>query len=445
MFFRSCVIAVVCLAGFMSLSAFAQEDAEGTSDDQPASYVASTAENPEIAIGDLTIMVRPLTKSELDTEASAWFDLLRAKAKDIAEARLAAKSGATDIPSSDGEDSATAPESEPPDEATIIQMQSARTALSDRLEVVLHSLEQKGGDPKEYRDYIFAVSGIELDTSDAKSVLSGIIEWAKSIEGGRRWMWNFVKFALILFVSWILARVVTRFINWFFERSAKLSKLAERLISSTIRNIFLFIGFAIALTALEVDITPLIAAIGATGLVVGLALQGTLSNFASGLLILINRPFDVGDVVSAGGITGTVDQMNLVSTRFKTFDNQSIYVPNNEIWNNVITNITANDTRRVDLEFRTGYDDDFERAESIIRDVVLGHELVLDDPEPTVITHSLADSSVNIVCRPWAKTSDWWTVKTEVTRAVKRRFDEEGIRIPFAQQDVHIHQVTGSD
>jgi len=131
--------------------------------------------------------------------------------------------------------------------------------------------------------------------------------------------------------------------------------------------------------------------------------------------------------------------MNLVSTTFKTFDNQTIHVPNNEIWNSVVTNVTANDTRRVDLEFGIGYDDDFDRAEQIIEEVVSEHDLVLDDPSPMVVTHALADSSVNIVCRPWAKTSDWWQVKTDVTREVKRRFDAEGISIPFPQRDVHVY------
>ena len=133
--------------------------------------------------------------------------------------------------------------------------------------------------------------------------------------------------------------------------------------------------------------------------------------------------------------------MNLVSTTFRTFDNQTIHVPNNEIWNNVITNITANQTRRVDLEFGISYDDDFERAEEIIRDVVSSHQLVLEDPAPVVVTHALADSSVNVICWPWAKTSDWWQVKTEVTREVKRRFDQAGLTIPYPQRDVHVHNV----
>jgi len=178
---------------------------------------------------------------------------------------------------------------------------------------------------------------------------------------------------------------------------------------------------------------------GAAGLVVGLALQDSLSNVASGLMILINRPFDVGDVVSSGGVIGTVHQMNLVSTTFRTFDNQTIHVPNNEIWNNVITNITANPTRRVDLEFGIGYSDNFDHAEQIIEEVVREHDLVLDDPAPVVVTHALADSSVNIVCRPWVRTSDWWQVKTDLTREVKRRFDAAGISIPFPQRDVHVY------
>lgn len=224
-----------------------------------------------------------------------------------------------------------------------------------------------------------------------------------------------------------------------------MSQLAERLIASCIKYVFLLVRFAVALTALEIDVTPILAAMGATGLVDGLALQESLSNVASGLMILTNRPFDVGDVVSAGGVTGTVHQMNLVSTTFRTFDNQTIHVPNNEIWNNVVTNITANPTRRVDLEFGIGYEDNFDDAEQIIEDVVNEHDLVFDDPSPVVVTHALADSSVNIVCRPWAKTSDWWQVKTDLTREVKRRFDAAGISIPFPQRDVHVYHEHSSN
>lgn len=324
----------------------------------------------------------------------------------------------------------------------ITVLQDERTSLSDRLSVVLDSWEAKGGEVESYRQYIVAVSGVEFDTTDAEAAWSTVVGWFISKEGGQRWAWNILKFVLILLIAYVLSKILAGMVNWLLERKIHLSQLAERLIANTIRNVLLAVGFAVALTALEVDIAPILAAIGATGLVVGLALQDTLSNFASGLMILVNRPFDVGDVVNAGGVTGKVHQMNLVSTTFHTFDNQTIYVPNNEIWNNVITNITANDKRRVDMEFGIGYSDDFEEAEQIITDVVKAHELVLSDPEPVVVTHALADSSVNIVCRPWAATTDWWQVKTEVTREVKRRFDAAGISIPFPQQDVHIYQTS---
>ncbi len=481
-----------------------------------------TTIDPLVPLDQLRIMVRPLTKDELQVEANAWFELLRNKARQIAAARLGVKKTNEAIATNDDQQAldslkkaetvqhmadekarqteeeltkkaqenlgvdvavdaakpdpaqaeegttasteeksaTTADSTTTPDNATTTQsaeamkaaflqninrLQDERTALSDRLEVILTSLAAKGGDVETYRKYIAAVSGLELDTSDASAAWSGIKGWFISKEGGQRMGWNLGKFLLILFLTWVVARVGSTVISWLLERKVRLTQLAENLISGTIRNVIYLVGFAVALTALEVDMTPVLAAIGATGLVVGLALQGTLSNFASGLMILINRPFDVGDVVTAGGVTGTVKQMNLVSTNFRTFDNQTIHVPNNSIWNGVITNITANKVRRVDLEFCIGYDDDFEQAEQIIRDVLADQELVLREPEAVVVTHALADSSVNIVCRPWAKTTDWWAVKTAVTREVKRRFDQAGISIPFPQQDIHVYSTDASN
>jgi len=349
---------------------------------------------------------------------------------------------ATDAESTISEDRLDAEASEQKNRllSRVAELQDQRKAIADRLEVVLTSLERKGGDVKAYRDYSAAVSGIEIDASDASATYAAIMGWLASREGGQRWMWNLIKFLFVLLFSYLIAKVIATVVNWLLERKLKLSQLAEKLISTSIKNVVMLVGFAIALTALEVDITPILAAIGAAGLVIGLALQGTLSNFASGLMILINHPFDEGDIVNAADVTGVVRKMNLVTTTFRTFDNQTIHVPNNEIWHNVITNITANAERRVDMEFGISYDDDFEQAEQIIRDVVTGHELVLKDPAPVIVMHELADSCVNIVCRPWAATSNWWAVKTEVTREVKKRFDSAGISIPFPQRDVHIYQ-----
>jgi len=186
-----------------------------------------------------------------------------------------------------------------------------------------------------------------------------------------------------------------------------------------------------------------LALIGAAGLVVGLALQGTLSNFASGMLILIYRPFDEGDIIEIDGVNGTVHSMTLLSTSIRTFDNQHLVVPNNNIWGTTIVNVTGSRTRRVDLVFGIGYGDDMAQAEKIMLEVVTRHELVLEQPAPVVKVNELADSSVNFVCRPWVKTENYLDVYWDITRQVKEEFDKQGVSIPFPQRDVHVHQTAG--
>jgi small conductance mechanosensitive channel len=194
-----------------------------------------------------------------------------------------------------------------------------------------------------------------------------------------------------------------------------------------------------ALAALEVSVGPLLALVGAAGFIIAFALQDSLSNFASGMMILLFRPFDVGDVVDAGGVSGSVEAVNLVATSIKTFDNKTMVVPNNKIWGDVITNASSNDERRVDMEFGIGYDDDVDKALAILDEIVNAHPDVLPEPAPTIRMNALADSSVNFIVRPWAKTGDYWGVYWDITREVKKRFDAADIGIPFPQRDVHLY------
>jgi small conductance mechanosensitive channel len=158
-------------------------------------------------------------------------------------------------------------------------------------------------------------------------------------------------------------------------------------------------------------------------------------------MIMIYKPFDVGNYVTVAGVAGTVKAVSLVSTTVTTPDNQVIVIPNSNIWGSVITNVTGSDTRRVDLVFGIGYQDDAQSAQRIMEEVIAQHELVLKEPAPVVRLHELGESSVNFVCRPWTKTSDYWAVYWDVTRRVKERFDAEGISIPFPQRDVHLYTV----
>ena len=199
------------------------------------------------------------------------------------------------------------------------------------------------------------------------------------------------------------------------------------------------IGLLVALSQVGIRIGPLFAGLGIVGFVLGFALQDSLSNFASGLMILLYRPYDVGSLIETVGVFGTVSHMSLVNTTVMTFDNQTIVIPNNKIWGDVIKNVTAQKTRRVDMVFGISYTDDIPKAETIFKEILESNSKVLKDPEPIIRLHELADSSVNFIVRPWVATGDYWDVYWDVTRTVKLRFDSEGIIIPFPQRDVHIY------
>lgn len=245
----------------------------------------------------------------------------------------------------------------------------------------------------------------------------------------------------ILFVFRLLAGLARKLTQRAVATSRlNLSRLLQDTFVSWVGRAVMILGILIALGQVGLDLGPVLAGLGVAGFIVGFALQDTLSNFASGLMILIYRPFDVDDLVEAGGEFGKVSALSLVSTTLLTIDNQRLVVPNSQIWGGVIRNVTAQQERRVDLVFGIGYSDDIPKAEAVLRRIVDEHPLVLDDPQPVVKVHTLGDSSVDFVVRPWCKTDDYWDVHWDITRSVKMAFDEEGISIPFPQRDVHIHE-----
>jgi small conductance mechanosensitive channel len=218
-----------------------------------------------------------------------------------------------------------------------------------------------------------------------------------------------------------------------------MSELLKNILVSTSGGLVMALGVLMALSSIGISLAPMLAGLGVAGFIVGFALQDSLGNFASGAMILIYRPFDVDDLVEVTGASGLVKKMNLVSTTILTLDNQTLVVPNSKIWGDVIKNVTAQKERRVDLEFGIAYDDDIELAERVLNEIVSAHDKILEDPEPRIKLHTLGDSSVNFIVRPWVKTDDYWDVYWDLTREVKMRFDREGISIPFPQRDVHVY------
>jgi len=225
------------------------------------------------------------------------------------------------------------------------------------------------------------------------------------------------------------------------QKSNRFSELLEQFMIKISFRAMILVGLLVGLSTVGINVAALLTVIGGASFIIAFALQDTLSNFAAGVMLLVYRPFDVGDTVEVGGVSGKIGQVSLVSTTIKTFDNKVVLVPNKNVWGQIITNSSSSTERRVDMIFGIGYDDDSEKAKQILEQIVGEHELVLDEPEPVIQLHELADSSVNFICRPWVKTEDYWQVHWDVLKRAKAEFDQAGISIPYPQQDVHIHQV----
>ena len=386
-----------------------------------------TTNNPDVPKDELEYRIAPLTKDDLAVEANGWLKVLKKHVEKVSKVQIQTLKA-------EGEDKTKLLES-------VNKLKAHQTALVDRLEVVIGEFKSKGGKIEDYESYIHAISGVQVDVFDTNAAWTMVMGWLTSSQGGLRWAKNILLFLVVILISWILAKVISKAVKKAVSNVKSASELLKDFIVKISRKTIFLVGFVIALSMLEVNIGPLLAAIGAVGFIMGFALQGTLSNFAAGIMILIYRPYDIGDLVDVGGTFGKVDAMTIVSTTLRKVDNQKVIVPNNMIWGDVITNVTGTSKRRVDLVFGIGYSDDIAKAEKILEEILENHESVLKDPEAVVKVHELADSSVNFVVRPWVETDNYWDVHWDITRAVKERFDAEGVSIPFPQRDVHMHQV----
>jgi len=251
---------------------------------------------------------------------------------------------------------------------------------------------------------------------------------------------NLVTALVIFFVGkWIVGMVIKGMMK--AMQKGDLDITLRRFIGNLARTLLMLFVIIAAINALGVQTASLIALVGAAGLAVGLALQGSLANFAAGVLIVLFRPYKVGDWIEGGGVSGSVEEVQILTTVLKTGDNKRVIIPNSQIMGTTITNYSANDTRRVDLVVGVSYSDDLDKVRKELQDLVDGDKRILKDPAVTIAVSELADSSVNFVLRPWVNTADYWAVYFDLTERVKKRFDEVGISIPFPQRDIHVHNV----
>lgn len=251
------------------------------------------------------------------------------------------------------------------------------------------------------------------------------------------WGINIVSAIAIFIVGRWLSRLLTQTSKTLMRKS----KVDESL-TDFLGNIFYaaltIVVIIAALDRLGVNTTSVLAVFAAAGLAVGLAMKDSLSNFAAGVMLVVFKPFKLGDVITAAGETGVVESINIFNTMLRTGDNQEIVVPNSQIYGNTIKNITARDTRRIDLVIGIGYDDSIAKAKMLLNEVLASDPGVLKDPAPTILVLELGESSIDLAVRPWVKTGDYWTVRSDLLQAIKESFDSNGISIPFPQRDLHI-------
>jgi len=253
------------------------------------------------------------------------------------------------------------------------------------------------------------------------------------------WGINIVTAVAIYIVGRFIAKLIVKSLLKVLERANV--DLSLRGFIGNIANVVMLVVIVIAaLEQLGIDTTSVLAVFAAAGLAVGLALKDSLSNFAAGVMLIIFKPFKVGDVINTAGSIGKVQSIQIFNTVLRTGDNQEIVIPNSQVFGGSITNITACETRRIDLVVGIGYDDDIKKAKSLIETIIADNPAILKDPEPTIMVLELGESSVDLAIRPWVNTPDYWTVRSDLLQTIKETFDENGISIPYPQRDFHIIQ-----
>ncbi len=331
-------------------------------------------------------------------------------------------------------------------DAAVLEAEGQLDAIATSLWTTSDLMEEVGLPTAVYRQALIQQTGeITGDVLDVE-VARGLFEDAR--ESATRWLerrgpgmiGRAAIFSAIVVLFWMVGKGARRLLARGLRRSENVSELARRVVENTASRVIVIVGVFVGLAQVGIDVTTLLAGLGIAGFIVGFALQDTLGNFAAGSMILMYRPFDVGDVIEAAGVFGTVDNTTLVSTTILTFDNQTLIVPNSKIWGDVIRNVTAQDARRVDLRFSLAHSADVERAEEIFRELVRDHPKVLDDPPPAIRVHQLTESAVEFIVRPWASREDFWDVYWDLTREAKLRLEREGVALAVPHRQARIER-----
>jgi small conductance mechanosensitive channel len=371
---------------------------------------------PTTPADQLSLRLSPLTAEDLAAEAAAWQALLKAKTQEVVELRIAVREAK-------GDDANRLTDA-------IVASSGERGALSSGLGEILSAWEAKGGDAEKiepFRRYVSALAAEQLKGARLRTTLLELEKWLVSEEGGLALAQRILVVTAAVAVLWMVARFVARIVRRAVSRVARVSALLREFVARAAFWGVIGAGLLLVLATLGVHVGGLLALVGGASFVLAFAMQDTLGNFAAGLMIMVYRPFDVGDHVEVAGVAGRVENVSIVSTTITTPDNRVVVIPNNNVWGSVITNATGSDVRRVDLAFSVGREADPAKAQRILEEVLAGHPQVLKEPAPVVRLREFGESTVRFSCEAWVKTPDYWDVHWDAMRRVKERFDGEGI------------------
>jgi small conductance mechanosensitive channel len=393
---------------------------------------ATTVSDPNVDLRVLELQLRPLALESLEHELEAWRLLLEEQSRAHSKARIALidsnrvedAKGSHEVDRESG-DSGVAPERGALIE-TADELREARIEISDRLRVVLEAYRAKGGDEDvidEYTKYDGALDDMDVDMSDRQTAMETIRTWAVSDHGGKRLAKKAGIFTLALLFALLVGRLIGAGVYAALKGTGASSELVRRFLRTWIRRVALLIGALWGLSLIDVSVTPLLAALGAAGFILAFALQNSLSNLASGLMIVFQRPFDVGDSIDAAGISGTVKKVSLFTTYLSTDENKQVIVPNNMIWDDVVVNATGADTRRLSIEFELDPEYSLSEVREILLEEMEAHPDVLKNPPPEVKLAHIGSDGMTFVCWPWVQTEHRDHVRWELVARVGEKLN----------------------
>ena len=405
--------------------------------EEPSSVVAPAAiaevvveADTDVALRQLVMQLRPMRKAKLEKLLDAWLARLEEQVTQTADYTFRIDSG--ELSAEDREQFIALEKSSHTEEFEIAK----------RARLVIAALKSKGGDVSEAQSYINAATDISSDLNSSgrvEYIYALVLNWIKDPDGGAVFAGRVIGAVLLIVLFWAFGRLVRWGVKRAFRKQRRMSRILRDFVTRSVSWVVLLIGLMFALSSLGVSVGPMMTALGAGGFIIGFALQETLGNFASGMMIMVYQPFDEGDFVEISGVSGKVEKMSLVSTTLLTFDNKELIIPNKKAWGETIINYTGRDVRRVDLIFSISYSDDAKLACKVLREMADENHMVLKNPTIMVGVHALADSSVNLFLRPWCRTDDYWDVHYDLIQEAKMRLESAGMTIPFPQTDMHIY------